>query len=527
MQARATSEYGNAHGDAEDGARRQESHGPSVENRRSTAILQQELGDAISGSGRQVRQQAVAEHIQHSQRAVAQMQVAGMLAQSPRMSAVQRRENRTGLPDELKSGIESLSGQPMDHVRVHYNSGRPAQLNALAYAQGADIHVGPGQERHLPHEAWHVVQQAQGRVAPTMQLGAQPVNDDRALEREADAMGERALSAAPMQRARAVSVYESAQSGVAQMLAVIQAVWGWVDSRDGDRVNLQNLGGGTFRHNPSGRLFTADADDAEIFHLQAAHAQNEEMEGEDEAEVEEAQVGEMDEEPDDVPDGPLRAAFRAARAAVEERIERALTAQEWDVVADHASDAIDLMRNAGLNPVTELSGPNGASCIPTSDRLFAMLGAGQVVRRGPADQGTTAARLEALAHSIENEAADSIYQVVFNPLHHGFVIVVSEGMAEITQSFANSESLGTNLESHNFTFTQAEVAEHLRNFLDAEETEEAQVAMFEGRIDGNEQHRHPIAAMQLSWNRANLRADAAAMIANTVDARATALLPDE
>ena len=52
-----------------------------------------------------------------------------------------------------------------------------------------------GQERHLPHEAWHVVQQAQGRVKPTMQLqDGVPVNDDQGLEHEADAMGARASS---------------------------------------------------------------------------------------------------------------------------------------------------------------------------------------------------------------------------------------------------------------------------------------------------------------------------------------------
>jgi len=102
--------------------------------------------------------------------------------------------NNTGLPDNLKSGIESLSGLSMDSVRVHYNSSQPAQLNALAYAQGTDIHVAPGQEQHLPHEAWHVVQQAQGRVQPTMQMkDGVPVNDDQGLEREADVMGEKAL----------------------------------------------------------------------------------------------------------------------------------------------------------------------------------------------------------------------------------------------------------------------------------------------------------------------------------------------
>jgi len=109
------------------------------------------------------------------------------------------RTNNTGLPDQLKSGIESLSGLSMDHVRVHYNSSQPAQLNALAYAQGSDIHLAPGQERHLPHEAWHVVQQALGRVRPTMQMaGGVAVNDDAGLEREADEMGARALSEKPV-----------------------------------------------------------------------------------------------------------------------------------------------------------------------------------------------------------------------------------------------------------------------------------------------------------------------------------------
>ncbi len=51
--------------------------------------------------------------------------------------------NNTGLPDNLKSGIESLSGYSMDNVKVHYNSDKPAQLNAHAYAQGTDIHVAP------------------------------------------------------------------------------------------------------------------------------------------------------------------------------------------------------------------------------------------------------------------------------------------------------------------------------------------------------------------------------------------------
>jgi hypothetical protein len=63
------------------------------------------------------------------------------------------RPNRTGLPDRLKAGIEQLSGLAMDDVRVHYNSPKPAAVQALAYARGTEIHVGLGRERHLPHEA--------------------------------------------------------------------------------------------------------------------------------------------------------------------------------------------------------------------------------------------------------------------------------------------------------------------------------------------------------------------------------------
>ena len=111
--------------------------------------------------------------------------------QAPLNAILQRYQvtDKTGLPDNLKSGIENLSGYSMDDVRVHYNSSKPAQLQALAYTQGTDIHVAPGQEKYLPHEAWHVVQQKQGRVRPTVQTKGVRVNEDSSLEREADCYG--------------------------------------------------------------------------------------------------------------------------------------------------------------------------------------------------------------------------------------------------------------------------------------------------------------------------------------------------
>jgi len=106
---------------------------------------------------------------------------------------LEEKPNQTGMPNQLKAGIESLSGMDLSDVRVHRNSSKPAQLSALAYAQGNDIHLGPGQEQHLPHEAWHVVQQRQGRVRETVLMAGVGVNDDVGLEREADLMGGRAV----------------------------------------------------------------------------------------------------------------------------------------------------------------------------------------------------------------------------------------------------------------------------------------------------------------------------------------------
>ena len=80
-------------------------------------------------------------------------------------------KNETGMPDNLKAGIEDLSGFSMDDVRV-----------------------APGQEQHLPHEAWHVAQQMAGRVEPTTEVGGLPVNDNVDLEHEADVMGAKANS---------------------------------------------------------------------------------------------------------------------------------------------------------------------------------------------------------------------------------------------------------------------------------------------------------------------------------------------
>ncbi len=106
-------------------------------------------------------------------------------------------ENKTGMPDNLKTGVESLSGFDMSDVRVHHNSSKPQAVQAHAYAQGSDIYVAPGQDKHIPHEAWHVAQQKAGRVKPTTTVAGMPVNDNPSLENEADVMGNRAMQFKP------------------------------------------------------------------------------------------------------------------------------------------------------------------------------------------------------------------------------------------------------------------------------------------------------------------------------------------
>ncbi len=142
------------------------------------------------------RRRTVPQHVLARQRARSMQQIRTRLLLNPanqQLPPAQLKPNNTGLPDHLKSGVENLSGYSLNDVRVHYNSPKPAQLQALAYTQGTDIHVAPGQEQHLPHEAWHVVQQMQGRVQPTMQLQGVNINDNAVLEHEADVMRGKAV----------------------------------------------------------------------------------------------------------------------------------------------------------------------------------------------------------------------------------------------------------------------------------------------------------------------------------------------
>jgi hypothetical protein len=170
-------------GDASVQFRREPSSSPDFQpvNNRPDATAQRQI-QLLADDAPQVRQ-------------LKAMQAKADLYASGSVPVVQKQANKTGLPDQLKAGIEQLSGYSLADVKVHYNSDKPKQVHAHAYAQGTDIHVSSGQEQHLAHEAWHVVQQKQGRVKPTVALKGVGINDDQSLEKEADAMGAKALQA--------------------------------------------------------------------------------------------------------------------------------------------------------------------------------------------------------------------------------------------------------------------------------------------------------------------------------------------
>lgn len=108
-------------------------------------------------------------------------------------------EYRTGIPTQFRLRMEHSTGLTFDDVRIHYNSERPAALQALAYTQGSQVYLGQGQEHCLPHELGHVVQQKLGVVRANASINGLAANTDERLEQEADRMFQ---SGNPVQKKR-------------------------------------------------------------------------------------------------------------------------------------------------------------------------------------------------------------------------------------------------------------------------------------------------------------------------------------
>lgn len=81
-----------------------------------------------------------------------------------------------GLPESLKPALSDLLEGT---VSVHYNSAKPADIDGSTCVQGSGIHLGAGPVKNP----------ADGQVKPLEQTHGVPVNNDSALEREADKLG--------------------------------------------------------------------------------------------------------------------------------------------------------------------------------------------------------------------------------------------------------------------------------------------------------------------------------------------------
>ncbi|WP_299675779.1 DUF4157 domain-containing protein [uncultured Tenacibaculum sp.] len=195
----------------------------SIVNKKESSTPTFQLKNNRSEANTQKKQQENVDNSVQTQQ-TAQMQSIANDYTTDQQTTIQKKENNTGLPDNLKTGMENLSGMSLDHVKVHYNSPKPATVQAHAYAQGSEIHLASGQEKHLPHELGHVVQQMEGRVKPTTSVNGVAVNDSASLENEATVMGNKALSSENTNtiQTRSLSTNNTKNKPVQQQAKVIQ-----------------------------------------------------------------------------------------------------------------------------------------------------------------------------------------------------------------------------------------------------------------------------------------------------------------
>ncbi len=94
---------------------------------------------------------------------------------------VSKSKNISGIPASFQAKMENTFNTDFSGVSVHANSQRATDVGALAYTQGSEIHVAPGQfstgttsgKRLLAHEFAHADQQMKGQVNSHIPQGKQ------------------------------------------------------------------------------------------------------------------------------------------------------------------------------------------------------------------------------------------------------------------------------------------------------------------------------------------------------------------
>ncbi|MCF2219895.1 DUF4157 domain-containing protein [Chryseobacterium sp. PS-8] len=105
------------------------------------------------------------------------------------------------IPENIKNEMEYSFNSNFSDVILKENSTQAKNLNAIAFAQGNEIHFASSFNPHsnqskeiLGHELAHVIQQRSGIVNASHQEQGFNINDDYALENEADAAGRKAAN---------------------------------------------------------------------------------------------------------------------------------------------------------------------------------------------------------------------------------------------------------------------------------------------------------------------------------------------
>ena len=94
-------------------------------------------------------------------------------------NCIQKTENRTVLPKNIKSGVENHSGALLNEFKVDGNINKPTQLSAHTFTQENKINIDPGKENRLRLLDWHSANRKQIQVSPSIQMkGKVNINDD-------------------------------------------------------------------------------------------------------------------------------------------------------------------------------------------------------------------------------------------------------------------------------------------------------------------------------------------------------------
>jgi hypothetical protein len=118
----------------------------------------------------------------------------------------------SGVPDGIRSKVESATGSDLSGVRVHQDSESDTlnrELTAKAFTTGSDIFLrsdaNSGDSQLMAHELAHVVQQSSGRTSSGGSgMSAGSANDP--LEHEADQLAHDVLSGSAQRHAEEAQV---------------------------------------------------------------------------------------------------------------------------------------------------------------------------------------------------------------------------------------------------------------------------------------------------------------------------------